>query len=287
MGIINNFLKGSYQKYAKGYAEELFQVLGNEEGIKRVITSRNIDCEGNRELVFQELYKLLDKQDAKILKSEYLDIVKIGEFSVLWEGFGHFEEKRKKLLKEIEDDRKEGIILNLIIQADEGGMGLEELVYRLRLRMLENQKTIPLIETSETQSEKNEQQKQEEPKVVNIKKEEPTKKEEQVKQTREQRHQQSPVQETSQKEEEQTKNPQTTAETTEPMPSSIEDIKTGPVDSLEGFDDAIKEKGTKKEQESTKKQPVQHDSHDSYMNSLMGMEPPAEDLNQNESYLMD
>lgn len=287
MGLLNNFLKGNYQKFAKSYAEELLEVLGNEEAVKRVILSNNVDSEGKREMVFQELYKLMDKQDAKIIKSEYLDIVKLGEFSVLWEGFAHFEEKREKLLKEMEDDRKEGIILNLVIQAEEGGIGIEELIYRLQLRMLENQKTVPLIETSETQTEKTEQQKPEEPKIVNIKKEEDTKKEEQVKQTREQRHQQTPSQETSQKVEEQPKKPESATETKKPMPSSVEGIKNNPVDSLEGFDDAINEKGAKKELESTKKKPVQHDAHDSYMNSLMGMEPPAEDLNQNESYLMD
>ena len=31
MGLLNNFLKGNYQKFAKSYAEELLEVLGNEE----------------------------------------------------------------------------------------------------------------------------------------------------------------------------------------------------------------------------------------------------------------
>lgn len=152
--MLNSIKKGMYKKM-NGHiadAEALLPVLGNKERVLQVVSDKEISG-GKWELIFEELYTILEKDDAKVLKDFYFDIVKREEIDVLWEGFAHHEEQRKKVKKERQEIDKEALIDTIIIEASDNGMEIEELLYRLYGRVQDFQnKQIPQQET-EVQSE--------------------------------------------------------------------------------------------------------------------------------------
>lgn len=147
--MLNTIKKNMYKKM-NGHiadAEALLPVLGNKERILQVVADKDIEG-GKWELIFEEMYTMLEKDDAKILKDFYFDIVKREEIDILWEGFAHHEAQRQKVKKERQEIEKDALIDNIIIQASDNGMEIEELVYKLYSRMQDFQnKQIPQQET--------------------------------------------------------------------------------------------------------------------------------------------
>lgn len=147
--MLNSLKKGVYKKM-NGHindAEALLPVLGNKERILQVVADNDIEG-GKWELIFAEMYKMLEKEDAKILKTNYFEIVKCEEIEILWEGFAHHETQRQKVKKERLEIEKDALIDNIIIHASDNGMEIEELVYKLYSRMQDFQnKRIPQQET--------------------------------------------------------------------------------------------------------------------------------------------